>query len=166
MKTLPGSISIVRRTGFEGETIVIELTDGMSRTRMLEVQMQMLDFARAVTGVGEMPCEFRLGNTELAGWTRDVKHEQVTIEYGTFEPTSAQVDEALAPFEVDGWKASHRWGDDMGNHHRMVFKPGDGYRMAAVSIRRETYRVVFVRFLPPRPGSVAAAYLDSRKVGG
>lgn len=118
----PGSVSITRFSGSsQGWHIVLE--DETSRTRVVEIELTLEQFAQALGSHAE--CEFHSFNTGLVGMKYENKTEVVYIpaaiqrvSYGMRDAVRNDplVQQALAPYEVDGWRADIR---DLTNHHNM-----------------------------------------------
>lgn len=108
-----GNISISRwssnREPYSGISITIE--DESSGTTVLDLDMTPEAFGNAVTGLSSQPCEFDF-HGENIGKIREQKTEYVRW-YDPGKTNSKQ--DALAPFEIDGWKGRE---SDLGNHHR------------------------------------------------
>lgn len=116
--------------------VFIYLTDDMSLTRCVEINIPIADFAELLFGRGELPCEFEF-RPDRVGLKHEHKTEQVRMPKHDFEKRQSVAKKALAPFEIDGWKGSVR---DMENHNNYVGPTQkDGSQMV---------RVQFVRWIP------------------
>jgi hypothetical protein len=106
MAKLAGAITISRPSGGETRYIRIALEDRLSSIEFLEIEIPLEAFAEAVTGLAYTDCVFELRGLDKVGKRREHKHEMVPLpkSYGL---TDEEIDAALAPFEVDGWKGSH-----------------------------------------------------------
>ena len=93
--------------------------------------MDLTDFADALFGLSRVSCDFELKAANV-GLIREVKEEIVPVPSYTLN--FDQQKEAIASFEVDGWKAR---SGDIGNHHMASKLDGDKW----------AYKVVFVRFV-------------------
>jgi hypothetical protein len=131
-------VQISRATGHGGSVMHLAFTDSLSRVRLLEVEMTMEDFAKAITSMhmSNQPCEYR--GLDLIGTRREVKTEMVpwelTYSLGhveSYSPARPEEVEALAPFEVDGWEANVQ---DLRNGHRVKRVAGKNH--AQVSFHR------------------------------
>ncbi len=123
--TVKGKCQVVvtRPQGRKGTDVCIQVTDELSHVQFVEIYMDHEQFSVALgssIGIGE----FELRGVDVVGMTAENKTEVVPFKCGD-DPA-----EALAPFEVDGWKGR---SGDLGNMHRHV---GNGYR------------VVFFRHVP------------------
>ena len=117
------------------DKICIELTDTAARVRCVEIELDPADFANALMH-RPSPCQFEW-NPQQVGKRQEYKTEKVPFKY-TYQRDAqfeADVDKALLPFEVDGWKARRA---DVGNHR---CKTEDG------STEQETYLVHFYRWV-------------------
>ncbi len=123
---MKGQMSI-NRVSSNPSFIRLEIEDDVSGTRFLQVGISLENFARMLTGSNYLDCDFEL-HTQNVGRTRESKTEIVPLEDKYFA-TDEQRHKALAPFEVDGWKAR---SDDISNHHNYTDKG---------------IRVVFTRFV-------------------
>lgn len=115
---LPGVIRVsypMGGSGFKGSEsgyMSIRVTDEASRAVMFEVSVDMAHIGEMIASRGQTPCRYVRGALDLAGKVREVKTEVVPRPR-----TGADDDELaklLAPYEVDGWRASD---DDARNHH-------------------------------------------------
>ena len=96
------------------------MVDDKSHTQFLTISMPLSDFASAVTGL-MIDVDMELFHEHL-GKTREGKTELVpSVGYSA---SDEDIDAALAPFEVFGWKGCK---DDMTNHHRNA---GDHQRVS------------------------------------
>jgi hypothetical protein len=113
------------------DTIRIELTDSLSRTRCASIKMDPTEFANVIFGLAERPCTFEL-RSDKVGLRRETKTENVS--YVPMWPevhNNAAAQAAIAEFEKDGWKGNL---SDALNHHK---RGPDG-----------SYRVTFERWVP------------------
>ncbi len=114
--------------------ISIHLEDDKSRTECVEIVCTPKDFAVALMH-GTSPVRFKWSPKNV-GKKHEHKTEDVAMTlYSTFsrEQQKAAVEEAITPYEVDGWMGNR---SDLENHHRLVKGP-NGPR----------YRVTFHRFV-------------------
>ncbi len=117
---LEGIITIGRQTGPSGILIHLQIEDVLSGCRIADLEMNVEDYGHAISGLAGQPCRMKLypKSWELLGRTRENKTEDVCIpgiSGGQRTPTEERlVEEAVKPFEVDGWKADTR---NVGNHH-------------------------------------------------
>ncbi len=137
MITLRGSLSIGRTSGRDDNPIRIELIDEDAACTVVQIRMSLLEFAECITGKGHCDCVFEFNDSGVVGKQAQSKSELVPIpsyprDKGDWEK------KALAPFEVDGWKARE---SDISNHHCWSReKSGQEYQ-----------RVVFFRHVPKEP---------------
>lgn len=116
---LKGQISIVRQSG-SGEDrslVAIEVTDGLSGCRLLDVEMNFEDFGKALLGQGFMPCEFDFYEKCPIGKQHQHKQEEVFVPRHDYREREAVSAVAVKPYEVDGWKGRI---SDCTNHHNRV----------------------------------------------
>lgn len=124
---LPCKISISRRTSnAEPEQFVIEIEDVASGVEAVRARISPADLALAISGRAHVPGEAEWC-VENVGKRAETKTEIVRCKLNATGRTKRI---AVAPFEVDGWRADLA---DLGNHHRAA---GDG-----------CYRVTFRRWV-------------------
>lgn len=126
-----GELSI-SRTG--NQYIEITVQDDLSRVEFLRVRMGLAEFAKAITGLGNVECEFDW-YPKFVGMRHEVKVLSIPVQ--NFSAAEEERKEILAPYEVDGWMAR---ADDLGNHHNMR-RVADGYLCS----------VTFSRYVPVVP---------------
>lgn len=123
---LRGQLTISHPSGGRRDpspVVTVTLEDKDSMARMVEVEVPLADFARALFGQGWIACHYDLGPAELAG----KKYEAKEVEVETICSFSAVWKDPIArenrlaldvkPFEVQGWRAV-RPEYDASNHHR------------------------------------------------
>jgi hypothetical protein len=141
VKTLPGQLTITRTMNGRDDQfpITIRLTDGSSGVQAVEIHISLADFAETLTGLAHVPCEFEWNDTGTVGKVHEHKKEIVWIPRGA--ETDGVIAAALAPFEVDGWRA-YRPGCT--NPHCVVGRepPGKGEK-------GDWYKVTFHRYVEP-----------------
>ena len=120
------TISIHRFSG-SSSGISITLRDEVSGCEFFRGEMNAEDFGNAVTGLSEQPIEGNLATANV-NKKREVKEEVVPYQngYQSDQKEAKRKQEALAPFEVDGWRGRK---DDLGNQHRGT---GNGYRVTFI----------------------------------
>ena len=131
-----GILQISRASGGQADKqpMHITITDEISGCRVCEMFLALDEFTKGLTS------SQGIGTLEIfphAPWGMKPEHKTVFIPYTgpTYgKGSEAKIAEALAPFEINGWKA--RKGD-MGNHHRGG---------------PEGYNVVFFRHVDPKTG--------------
>jgi hypothetical protein len=132
---LPGRITIARLQGYGEGIIKIEIEDGESSLRIMEVSLGLANFTEVLTGKASVSCELDYNNDPAIGKARQNKTELVLIPEGMSPSPSNKESryELLTPYEVNGWKGRK---EDLDNFHNRVSKKG-----------KEYYRVVFVRYV-------------------
>lgn len=112
-KLLKGKVRISRWTGGGNPHtgITISLVDEISRSQCVEIHLTIEALGMCLTQ-SEQECEFEW-RPDVVGMTVENKTEVVL--YDCTNKDQKVLDKALAPFEVDGWKARR---SDMSNHHR------------------------------------------------
>jgi hypothetical protein len=127
------SLTISRASSTTGpDTIYFQVTDEVSRSVILQLEMSPEQFALALTGLAVRPASAEWC-VENLGKRREVKEEVVPFS-GYSNSSDEEKARALAPFEINGWCARR---SDLGNHHRIDAANPAGYR------------VVFTRFVEP-----------------
>ena len=135
---MKGRISISRWSAnfepFEG--VRIEITDEASVVHFLEVNMDVTEFARALMGLGEQNCEFKLRGIDVVGKRREHKQLLIDVPAGVVMRRDVKgAEEVLAAHEVDGWIAPEP--EALFNWHRVVHRDlaNDVYKVQANFIR-------------------------------
>ncbi len=126
-KTLPANAHIGRPLQPRGgPECTIQITDKASGCLVVTLHLSFSDLAVLTLTHGDVDvtAEYRLDNL---GKTREVKYE--TVEWDFFERDTISKEDALAPYEVDGWVGSE---SDLGNHHRSVKNTPHGYKVGFV----------------------------------
>lgn len=120
---MKGKISISKVTILSGKReedyMSITIEDKSSGVQFLEIKMDLLDFAQALTGLGCMPIEFELRGLENVGKKFEHKTIEVTIprDQITLTVEDKSINKAVGGYEVDGWMGSK---EDCKNHHNFV----------------------------------------------
>lgn len=135
MKIPAAKLSIVRKSN---NGIVIEISDDASRLRMIEIKVTPEQFALALTGMSEVPCEGTFNDSGKVGMNRENKQELIFLPDSAMDGSPAIA--ACVPFEVDGWLAHY---DDMRNSNRIDKASGD----SRDGVPGRWYRVTFVRYV-------------------
>jgi len=165
---VPGRISIARyQNADEGDLAIhVELTDDVSRTIVASFAMRLADFAKAVTGQGELHGELTIYVGAPWGKQHETKTMPVQVpkhnEYH-LQPDGrgrdrakweADLTAALRIHERDGWQANRRDAENWHNHlrfsdgrlfHGHEDRPFDQERYARPGDDREYYLVHFHR---------------------
>ena len=134
-KVLPGKINITRPIDprVDYEYISITIQDYLSHGEIVEVKVPLEQFSKAITGQAYQDCEVHYPPQKNIGKVRENKSEFVPFDSPNYKVTEEELNEALKPFEVDGWKGRR---EDLTNHHNRGNLGGlDGYN------------VVFVRYI-------------------
>ena len=128
---MDGKISISKVTGPNVRYVEIELTDTKSGIEFMHVHITLEAFAEAITGSGSQSCTFELSGMCNVGKRREVKHEFVSYDNVSKSQDYEAKAQALAPFEVDGWRGRT---SDLGNMHKW-------------NRDKSAYDVLFIRFV-------------------
>lgn len=133
MKSHGAKLTIARTSGGGEDQIVVEVEDGPSGCRVLELKLTPADFALALTGRGLVGARMDFYDDCPVGRRREFKQETVTFQEGrTIQETRRNVRAAVAAFEADGWEGRD---EDCSNWHNCL---PDG---------RNAFRVGFVRYV-------------------
>ena len=124
--------------------IRIRIRDTDARVEFVELTMTLADFASAVTGLDVyhgMTAEVR--GLDRVGTIAENKTELVPYDkYASLQATNderdAAEDAALAPYEVDGWRAGRGSSGDLRNQHRL--ETVEGMRCMRVAFFRNVPR--------------------------
>jgi hypothetical protein len=134
---MKGKITITRtQNNREDPRIIhIQIEDGSSSARIIDLVMTPEDFGNAITGLVMQECEYQLTNADKVGKVREVKTEIVPVPVDWFIRGSGAPPALLKPYEVDGWLGR---AEDLTNSHNRTGNGG--------------YRVVFVRYVDAEEG--------------
>lgn len=113
---LPGKIIISRASGgqIDATPIHIEIEDGPSRTRVLDIYMALDEFCKALfSSYGQ--CTIRHFPEAPIGKIAENKEEIVPYKWASGRDNLPAQNKALAPFEIDGWVG---YRNDLTNPHR------------------------------------------------
>lgn len=125
-----GRISISRNNN---GIIKIEIADKKSSIVFLKADMDMRDFAAAVTGLSYQDCEFELVQSNNIGKRLEVK--QIMVDCPAWgDAFYKEITKIVKPYEIDGWEASE-YDLKNCNPHNIVDKK---------------YKVTFRRFIKER----------------
>lgn len=127
-----GGLSISRCTSPHGTTCRIEVNDSLSNCRILDLELSFEALGNAITGLAEQPVKFRLfATSDRIGKRYEHKTERVVIKRNWIRTKTdenvAAVQEAVKPYEVDGWEARI---DDAFNQHCQGRQVDDGYEVS------------------------------------
>lgn len=143
-KRTPGTIALSfytsdRRACGKGVSIAIE--DQISGSRILEVDLSMMEFAQMMSGLMARPCWIEMMGQNFG---KISEHKTEVIETpenrGPYKERDKWAAKQLQPYEKDGWRGR---ADDLLNHHRDL---GKGEKEGT---RRHT--VNFWRYVDPTP---------------
>ena len=116
MKKLRGKLTITTPSSSNRPNSWVSITveDESSHCQFLEIEVSYEELAKALTGRGYRPCEFKFNEDAPIGKTVEVKKELVHYEGSSSKKDEALRQKAVEPFEVDGWACNP---DDLLNHH-------------------------------------------------
>mgnify|MGYP000175574113 FL=1 len=140
-KFLPTKISITRPSGGGADYVQLEIEDATSGSILFQTRVPLAEFTEAITGLSSRPCETMALGVKYFGMKLETKVQVVPKieDDGLWKNRGQTEKKAVAPFEVDGWKA--RQGD-YGNHHRSIKTAGTD----------AAYNVNFYRYVNPETG--------------
>lgn len=78
--SLSGAISIMRRSSGE---VVVQIRDDASRSTFVEALLSPHDFAMALTGLSETPCQMRVQNLRNVGLTKHVQSRSIVCPFNS-----------------------------------------------------------------------------------
>ena len=141
MKKLQGKITIsrVQSNADKYLPIRIYLQDEMSGCHVLEVSMELVDFAYAITGQGFQPCEVEYYDAPL-GKKQEHKDEIILVDWDEYTKIGRDekwAQKMIRAYEMDGWLGST---SDFFNHHHWGRITKDN---------KMSIRVGFVRYVDP-----------------
>jgi hypothetical protein len=121
-----GKLTIGRTGSNRGDDhVTIRLEDRPSSFEVVEIRVNLAEFADALMGRGYVSCNYKLNPSPNIGKRGEHKTEKVLIPdraYGEDEDRAATIRRAIEPFEVDGWSGRD---EDADNHHRWTDR-GEG----------------------------------------
>ena len=136
-KDLQGEVTIGCPVGPGADYITIQLEDDQSMCRVTEIRIKYKDFAKALTGLSHVACEFDL-YTKNVGKRREVKKERVCVPCVGFARREKAAADAVMALNVDGWIGRL---EDAVNQHRFIERTEEG----------RWYSVSYVRFVDDDP---------------
>ena len=120
-----GMVTISRINTGNGQYMEIRITDGSSGTEFVEAKLSLEDFAKAITGLGYIDCEIETRGLHLLGKKREHKTEMVACNgWELNKNDESAINNALEPYEIDGWKGSHYDMKNSKNYSREFIKVG------------------------------------------
>jgi len=127
---LKGSIQIVTPMNSREPTVLVQVEDGSSHVRFLEIEVPLESWARCLMQSMSVDCELSIRGLDKLGTTREHRRSLV-ITGGAFNNLSHRAEDyrkilkktaddlcASQGLMTDGWRVSHY--DDFTNHHRVV----------------------------------------------
>lgn len=112
-QTYEGKITISRPNCGDGsECINIQIRDNNSKARFVEVQIGYSDFAQALTGLAQVPCEFNVTSLEVVGKVREVKQLEFPltgVNFGSMKKLLAAT--LVMHFIPEGWECDKDFGN-------------------------------------------------------
>jgi hypothetical protein len=131
-----GKISISRINCNDREDYIsIRIRDEKSHIGFIDVKMELVDFANAVTGFSNQKCKFELRGRSNVGKAYEHKNLVITVAVARGKRvTQTEVEAAVgADSRTSGWIC--RW-DDFKNHHNWVACNNDNVQKFNVSFHR------------------------------
>ena len=142
MKNLKGSILIGKVSSNKEpyHYMHIQIRDEESGCIVVELEMSMEAFAKSITG-GNSPCDIPFFNDSgNIGKIHEYKEEVVPLG---FQYTEDEKTDAIAIFEVDGWKGRR---EDLGNMHRRIRTRTHDLQASRVEVI-DGWRVTYDRYV-------------------
>ncbi len=109
----PGTLSIHRTTSGDGPYVSITLTDDRSRLRVVDLRVELLEFAHAITGLAEQGVSYRVNKSPDVGKKKEVEECIVAVPEGRDE-WEQQARDIVRDQAADGWDVRL---SDLMNHH-------------------------------------------------
>lgn len=107
---LKGKISITRPSyGDHRQKIAIGVTDSGSHIQFLELQIDLDDFTKAVTGQGMIPIEFEVRGLENVGRNYESEYFDFPLPKGTRYADKKAAIKELRKVTPEGWKSSEHF---------------------------------------------------------
>lgn len=151
-----GKIRIGRSTATGGEDcMTIHITDENTGIALLDLEMDMKDFAYALSGLSNMPITYRLRGAEYVGMLQEYKEIQEPVYLEAYDDRAQAAWDHAQPYCVDGWMyAGPRrdagrgasWSQSDWTWYTNPMGAGPG-------LSNHIVRLKFIRFVP----SIAAA---------
>lgn len=111
MKTTKGLLSVVRQDAMESPTVVIRAMDDVSGQCVVEIDVEMTEYAEVITGSTNRPCEVHFDDSQIIGKTCERKPITVELPSTSCIPGRDSTDtirmhyaEAIRKYETDGWR--------------------------------------------------------------
>ena len=99
-----GKISIGRVSSNDGEWVEITIKDETSLIEFLEVKVSFENFAKLITGLSYIDCNFQTRGLGLVGKQREHKTVIVACDGWSLKRDNEEaINAVLAPYEIDGW---------------------------------------------------------------
>jgi hypothetical protein len=117
---MKGKITLGRyQTNYdEPNPIYIQIEDDLSGVTFLKVQLSLENFAKMITGLGYIDCDFELGGLDKVGAKREHKEEIIPVPNNfSFREDTDLIDKYMKIYEVDGWLGRR---EDFDNNHNRV----------------------------------------------
>lgn len=121
-KALPGRVTISRPVYGDGkEVISIQVRDVNSRTTFVEVEIPLENFSKAITGLAETECDFKVHHLDRVGKKKVTKSLDIPMPYESrfCKETAAKLAMELSPY---GYTPSLHF-DSKGSFYELHGKP-------------------------------------------
>ena len=113
-----GRIDIARARDNTGRDFIqMRLEDEESGCAVFDVELSIENFGNAITGLGDIPCEFRVLGVERVGKRAEHKTVEVFLGDGTRSNEDSRIRDAVAKHEANGWRGRDA---DLKNRHKFV----------------------------------------------
>lgn len=143
MTKLPARLTISNPRGRSEDDPIVRITVQCERSlcEAIEVEVPLLDFAKALFSRALIPCTMDFNESGVIGMYHEHKEELVTFE-GEYTNRKSAANKAIQALEVDGWIGNR---SDASNGHRVVSRDGNSV----------TARIGFHRFVKDPPAKDA-----------
>lgn len=110
---MEGSITISRPHGIKCDYISIKFRDESSRTGFMEARIRYADFAEALTGLSEVPCEITVRGLNRVGKQQEIDKIEFKVagakhKYG--EELRRLAENSAKEHTPEGWEADKYYG--------------------------------------------------------
>ena len=131
---MKGKLTISRPQYHDNRKLIsIQVKDGLSKTRFLDIEISYADFAECLTGMSEMECELKTRDLDKVGLKKETK--SITFEfpeciYTNRKEIAYKMACKIVNANHDGWIASDYFGS------KGSFFTQDGISMAKANLSR------------------------------
>lgn len=126
---MKGSITISRPSYGDGrELIVVQIRDGDSGERFLDVEIGYNDYAKLITGQSEIPCDLKVRNLDHVGKVRETDTIEFPFSSVYCDNRDEKAIEEAKKYTPDGWICDNYFGSQTS----FFSKDDTGYAKATI----------------------------------